>query len=310
MPDTDPAAALTVAAPESLTWRVHLDRAMWIAGVRGLMLQALHPLAMQGVWQRSDFRTDPTGRLLRTADFVATMTYGSPEEAEALGERVRTLHSRLGFSDPETGRRHRVDEPELLLWVHCAEVASYLEVTVRAGLEVTPEEADRYFAEQRTTAAHVGLDPAEVPGTVAQMRAYLAGIRPRLRATAEARAAIRFLLWPKLPERLKWLTTAKPLWLPLGALSYYTLPPFARSALGVLPEPPGIEAAATAGLHAVRRVLDRTPNRLYNELFDEATVLRAERARERLETIGYEFPRTRGGLRDGRKWRRTGIPPA
>jgi uncharacterized protein (DUF2236 family) len=299
---SDPTAAVTVAAPESMTWQVQMDRAMWVAGVRGLMLQAMHPLAMQGVWQRSDFRTDPTGRLLRTADFVATMTYGSPQEAEELGRRVRAMHARLTFTDPQTGRVHRVDEPELLLWVHCAEVASYLEVTVRAGLDLTEQQADRYLDEQRRTAASVGLDRADVPGSVAAMRAYFTTIRPRLRATPEARAAIRFLLWPHLPPRLAWLAAGKPLWLPVGALGYYALPRFARTALGVLPEFPGVHAATTAGLRGVRAVLGRTPNRLYNHLFDEATVLRAERARERLEALGYRFPT--GSLRDGRDWTR------
>lgn len=153
----------TVAPPESVTWRVQTDRAMWVAGVRGLMLQALHPVAMQGVWQRSDFMDDPIGRLLRTADFVATTTYGSPEEAEELGRRVRAVHRRLRFTDPATGRGHRADDPDLLVWVHCAEVVSYLEVVMRAGLRLTRAEADRYFAEQTATAGYVGLDPATCP---------------------------------------------------------------------------------------------------------------------------------------------------
>lgn len=294
--DLDPP---TFVSPGGVTWRVHLDRAMWIAGVRGLMLQTLHPAAMSGVWQRSDFQTDPTGRLLRTADFVATMTYGSAGEVADLGARVRRIHSRLSFVDPVMGAERRVDDPELLLWVHCAEVVSYLEVTRRAGLALSRADADAYFAEQRLTAAQVGLDPGVVPGSVEEMRRYLAGVRRRLRVTPEARAAIRFLLWPALPERLRWLNPAKPLWWPLGALAYFSLPVFARRMLGVLPEGPGVEAATTVGLRGVRAVLERTPNRWYNRLFDEATVLRAERARERLESVGYEFPSGRG-LRDPR----------
>ncbi|MUL40518.1 DUF2236 domain-containing protein [Streptomonospora sp. PA3] len=283
----------TFASPASATWRVQIDRAMWVAGVRALMLQALHPLAMQGVWQRSDFMTDPTGRLVRTADFVATTTYGSPQEAAELGRRVRAVHARLGFTDPRTGRPHRVDEPDLLLWVHCAEVVSYLEVVTRAGVRVSPREADSYFAEQTRTAALVGLDPARVPDSVAGMRAYLAGMRPRLCATPEAAAAVRFLLWPAVPDRLKNLAWLKPLWLPVGALSYYTLPRWARRAYRILPEPPGTQAAATAALRAVRAGLNAAPDRFYLRLFDEATVERAHRARRRLEAAGYDV---RGGF--------------
>nr|WP_269134477.1 oxygenase MpaB family protein [Spiractinospora alimapuensis] len=69
---------VTFVSPESATWRVQLDRAMWVAGVRGLMLQALHPRAMRGVWQRSDFRDDPTGRLIRTAACCWASTVSRP----------------------------------------------------------------------------------------------------------------------------------------------------------------------------------------------------------------------------------------
>ncbi|WP_017555614.1 oxygenase MpaB family protein [Nocardiopsis baichengensis] len=292
----------TAVPPESVTWRLHIDRSMWVAGVRGLMLQALHPVAMQGVWQRSDFMDDPTGRLLRTADFVAATTYGSPREAEELGARVRAVHRRLRFTDPATGARHRVDEPDLLLWVHCAEVVSYLEVVARAGARLGPDGADRYFAEQARTAAHVGLDPASVPASAAQMRAYLASVRPRLRAGEQARQAVRFLLWPEVPRRMRALAPFKPLWLPVGALSYYTLPGWARREYGVLPEPPGTQAAATASLRALRAGLHALPDEVYNRVFDEATVERARTARRRLEEAGYDVSRGFAGLRDPRTW--------
>ncbi|MDA2808085.1 oxygenase MpaB family protein [Nocardiopsis suaedae] len=292
----------TAVLPESVSWRLHIDRSMWVAGVRGLMLQALHPVAMQGVWQRSDFMDDPTGRLLRTADFVATTTYGSPEEAEELGARVRAVHRRLRFTDPDSGDRYRVDDPGLLLWVHCAEVVSYLEVVVRAGVRLGPGDADRYFAEQARTAALVGLDPGEVPASAAQMRAYLASVRPRLRAGDEARAAVRFLLWPGVPAHLRALAPFKPLWLPVGALAYYTLPQWARKEYGILPEPPGTQAAATASLRVLRRGLHALPDDIYNRVFDEGTLARARTARRRLEAAGYDVSRGFAGLRDPATW--------
>ncbi|WP_159943417.1 MULTISPECIES: oxygenase MpaB family protein [unclassified Nocardiopsis] len=295
----------TVAAPESVTWKIHLDRSMWVAGVRALMLQALHPVAMQGVWQRSDFREDPTGRLLRTAHFVAVTTYGSPAEAEALGERVRRVHRALSFEDPATGRRHRVDQHDLLVWVHCAEVSSYLETAHRAGVGVSPREADRYLDEQSRTAAYVGLARGDVPRSVPAMRRYLASVRPRLGATPEARAAVRFLLWPRVPERLAWLAPLKPLWFPVGALAYATLPAWARRAYRILPEAPGGASAATAGLRALRTALNRVPERYYNLLFDEATVRSAEEARQRLLEAGYSVE---NGLRALRARTLFGVP--
>ncbi|MFC4561805.1 oxygenase MpaB family protein [Nocardiopsis mangrovi] len=304
----------TVALPESVTWRVQLDRAMWVAGVRALMLQALHPVAMQGVWQRSDFLENPTGRLLRTADFVATTTYGSPDEAEELGERVRSVHRRLAFTDPATGERRHADDPDLLVWVHCAEVVSYLEVVTRAGLRLTRADADAYLAEQTRTAGYVGLDPGDVPGSLADMRGYLARTRPLLRVTREAELTVRFLLWPRVPRRLRRLAPLKPLWLPIGALSYYTLPGWARGAYGTLPELPGTQEAATAGLRAVRAALHLTPDTLYNRLFDEVTVRRARLARLRLEAAGYDLRKgfraiARDPARSHARRGTSGLPP-
>ena len=279
----------TVAAPESVTWKIHLDRTMWVAGVRALMLQALHPLAMRGVWQRSDFRDDPTGRLLRTAHFVAVTTYGSPEEARALGERVQRVHRALGFTDTDTGRVHRVDQHDLLVWVHCAEISSYLETTVRAGLKLSSAEWDRYVDEQSRTAEHVGLDRDDVPRDVASLRRYFAGVRSQLRVTPEAGQAVRFLLWPDVPEHLARLAPLKPLWFPVGALSYFTLPAWARRAYRILPEAPGVCAATTEGLRLLRAGLHRIPERYYDQVFDEATVRSADRAKQRLVEAGYRL---------------------
>ena len=287
----------TVAAPESVTWRVHLDRSMWVAGVRALMLQALHPIAMQGVWQRSDFRSDPTGRLLRTAHFVAVTTYGSHTEADTLGEHVRRVHRALSFTDPATGHLHRVDQHDLLVWVHCAEVSSYLETTVRAGLDLSPADMDRYLDEQSRTAAYVGLSRDDVPRSVADMRRYLAAVRPELRVTEEARQAVRFLMWPKVPERLAWLAPLKPLWFPVGALAYTTLPAWTRRAYGMIPDTPGAATAATASLGLLRSGLNRVPERFYNRIFDEATVLSAEEAKQRLLDAGYRLENGAGALR-------------
>nr|BFE83386.1 hypothetical protein GCM10020093_059870 [Planobispora longispora] len=149
----------------------------------GLMLQALHPLAMRGVWQNSNFQEDPFGRLRRTADFVGRVTFGSPDEADEIGRRVRSIHRSLRINDPDTGGTHRVDDPELLLWVHCAEVSSYLAVARRAGLGLTDRQADRYLAEQRRSATYVGLHAEDVPGSLAEMDDYFARARPRLKVT-------------------------------------------------------------------------------------------------------------------------------
>ncbi|TDD06928.1 oxygenase MpaB family protein [Nonomuraea diastatica] len=291
---------IVVQPPQSATWQVHLDRSMWVGGVRGLMLQALHPLAMRGVWQNSSFQDDPFGRLRRTADFVGRVTFGSPEEADEIGRRVRGIHRALRIHDPDTGRTHRVDDPELLLWVHCAEVSSYLEVARRGGLGLTERQADRYLREQRKSATYVGLHLADVPGSCAEMDAYFKQMRPSLRVTEEAASTVRFLMWPRLPRELRLLSPGKPGYFPFGALCYSTLPDWARRMYGALPEVPA--AAVTAGLLAFRLAVDALPEPVHDRAFMLATRRMLRASRERLGAAGYDVSKGLKGLTDPRRW--------
>src|SRR5215831_18847783 len=112
--------------PDSVTWRVHADlSSMLVGGVSALLLQALHPLALQGVLDHSRFREDPLGRLRRTAAFIAGTTYGSTATAHALIDRVRRVHETVVGTTPG-GRPYAADDPHLLTWVHVAEVTSFL----------------------------------------------------------------------------------------------------------------------------------------------------------------------------------------
>ncbi|MFI6598778.1 oxygenase MpaB family protein [Nonomuraea sp. NPDC050536] len=289
---------IVVQPPQSVTWQVHLDRAMWIGGVRGLMLQALHPLAMRGVWQNSNFQEDPFGRLRRTADFVGRVTFGSPEDADEIGRRVRGIHRQLRIQSE--GHTYRVDDPELLLWVHCAEVSSYLEVARRGGLGITERQADRYLHEQRKSATYVGLHLEDVPGSLAEMDAYFKQVRPSLQVTPEAAETVRFLLWPRLPQELRLLSPGKPAYFPFGALCYYTLPDWARRMYGVLPEVP--KATVTAALKAFRLTMNSLPEPVHDRAFMPSTRDMLARSRQRLGAAGYDVSKGLKGLTDPRRW--------
>lgn len=234
--------------PDSVTWRVHADASMALAGLRALLLQALHPLAMAGVQQHSGFRSDPWGRLLRTAEYVGTVTYGTVAEAERAGARVRGIHRSLSLVEPGTGRRWPVDDPALLLWVHCTEVESFLTTYRRSGGRISRAEADRYYTEQLRSAALVGLDPAEVPATAEGIAAYFSQVRPQLRLTPAARTAARFVLLPPMARRVELLTPARPAWAALGATAFSLLPRWARR----LYRMPGLPSTDLAGALAAR----------------------------------------------------------
>jgi uncharacterized protein (DUF2236 family) len=263
--------------PDSITWRVHSDPAFSVGGIRALLLQALHPVAMDGVHQFSTgFTTDPWARLTRTAEYVATLTYGTRRDALRAVRRVRGMHRDKSAVEETTGRQYRVDDADLLLWVHNCEVESLLSTARRAGVPLTHAEADRYVEEQVVAAVLIGADEAEVPRTVAELDAYFDGVRARLALTPAARAASRFILLPPMPGWVQLLTPARPAWSTLASLGAATLPRWARRLYGL----PGLgltDAAATAGLKAFRQTALAVPARVR-----ESPIVRA--ARERVAT--------------------------
>ncbi|MEY3165740.1 MAG: hypothetical protein RLZZ291_257, partial [Actinomycetota bacterium] len=157
---------------DSVTWRIHSDTAMFVGGIRALLEQALHPKAMAGVAAHSNFREDAWGRLQRTGDYVGTLTFGSKAEADKLASRVRKVHEML-----------KVDEPELLLWVHMAMVDAFLDTAVRSGVQLSISEQDKYVEEMVIFAELVGIETGLVPRTVGQMQNYFQEIMPKLSAS-------------------------------------------------------------------------------------------------------------------------------
>jgi uncharacterized protein (DUF2236 family) len=238
--------------PASVTWRVHLEPILWVAGLRAMYLQALHPRVIRGTAQNSAlFDPDQAWhRFQRTADFVATRTFGNLEDVARAGRRIRRLHARLRAYDPDTGEHFRLDDPELLLWVHCGEIDSYVDVARRAGILTTTAAADAYVAESRRAAQVVGLPAEDAPASTAELARYFTQMRPRLYACPEAVRGLALTLNPPLPLRplLKPLKLAVPA---LVALSFAVLPRWARRLYGA-PGLPITDFAATLTLRALR----------------------------------------------------------
>lgn len=241
----------TLFGPTSVSWRVHTDPVFPVAGVRALILQALHPTAVAGVAQHTGFKDDFWGRLERTGLYVSTLTYGPASEARKLAARIRGIHRRLSAVDPDTGHEFPLDRPDLLLWVHCCEIESFLSTARRAGNPLSAADADAYVAEQVVSAELIGLPGAMVPASVADLDGYFTDIRPQLRLTDTAREGIRTLAIPPMKAWVQLLTPARPAWAVLAGAALATLPRWARR-MYRLPALPTTDVAATAALRALR----------------------------------------------------------
>jgi len=219
--------------PASVTWRTTADLSSPVAGLRALMLQALHPLAMAGVDQHSDWRADPVGRLAATTAYLATVSFGERSAADRAAARVRAIHTRVTGTDTVTGRPYAASDPALLLWVHAALVDSTLAARTLFGTPPSPAEADEYVAEMRVAAELVGVPHDEVPASVAQLAAYIESVRPDLACTPAAAESMAYLLDPAgLDEEVG------EIWADIKEGAVGALPDWARQMYGYQAEPP------------------------------------------------------------------------
>ncbi|BCB80073.1 oxygenase MpaB family protein [Phytohabitans flavus] len=262
---------------------MHEEPILFVAGLRSLYLQALHPLAVAAVVQNSDYKSDPWGRLVRTSQYVATTIYGTTAQAEAAGRRVRALHARLRGTDPSTGAAFRVDEPDLLRWVHVAEIESFVSTARRAGVPLSAADIDTYYAEQRRAAALVGLDPATVPGNAAEVSEYYARVRPELGMTKAGAETFLFLSHPPLPWRLG-LTPVRLAYMGVAATAFSLLPPWARRMYGALGLPLA-DVSADVSVRGLRLLLSALPKRYRSGPIHKGAMERAARARQAADLV-------------------------
>jgi uncharacterized protein (DUF2236 family) len=228
--------------PDSETWRVHGDISILIGGVRALLLQTLHPLAMAGVADHSDYRADPLGRLHRTSSFLGRTVFGSTAVAEAALAKVRAIHERVEGVAPD-GRPYRAGDPHLLGWVHATELDSFLVAHQRYGSDpLSPAGADTYVAEMARIGLALGMTSA--PRSAAELDEVLESYRPELASTEQGRGAVRFLVSPPLP------LAARPAYRVMFAAATGLLSPSTRRMLRLplppLTDPLLIRPAATA----------------------------------------------------------------
>jgi uncharacterized protein (DUF2236 family) len=230
----EPAGDPGLLGADSPAWRVHGDLAgMLYGGFAALMLQTLHPRAMAGVAQHSNYRNDPTGRLIRTARFVAGTTYGPMPFVEQLFREVQGVHAHIKGSTSD-GVAYSANDADLVTWVHVTEVRHFLQSFQRYAPDtLTPEEQDRYFTD--TAVIPMRLGASFVPRSTQEVEEYFVSMRPELRATPEAIDAVRFLSSAVVPTGQGWIMTR------INNLAHAIvvgaaidlLPDFARQALGL-----------------------------------------------------------------------------
>jgi len=213
--------------PDAICWQVHGDfSSMMIGGISALLMQALHPLALAGVWDHSSFRQDMIGRLRRTAQFISGTTFGSRRDAEWLIDKVRSIHLQIVGHAPD-GRPYAASDPQLLTWVHVAEVSSFLAAHLRyRNPHLSPADQDRYYGEIALIAERLGA--SDVPRSRQAVADYLSRMRPQLLCDERSHEVLRLLQAAPAPSRL-----AKPFGSLMMQAGIDLLPDWASDMLGI-----------------------------------------------------------------------------
>jgi uncharacterized protein (DUF2236 family) len=242
-PDTD----LGYFGPDSVTWRIHGEPVAMVGGLRALLLQALHPGAMQLLYNASNFQDDPWARLQSTVGYVGTVSFAPTDRVDAAAARVRAVHQAVGVTDPEQ-----------LAWVHLCLVDSFVSAARAAGLHLSKVDTDRYVDEQAVAARLVAVPEQLIPHSRDEVRAMIDGLRPQLRGTREAREAARIVIAPPLPVPLQYKLPARAGWTTVSSLAVGLLPGWARR-MYRLPPTPGASLLTSAGLRTLRGALRTLP---------------------------------------------------
>ena len=224
-------------APGSPITRVHGDAAMYVGGIRAVLLQTMQPQAMTAVAEHSGYRGDMWGRLARTSRFLAVTTFGTADDAQQAVDVVRAIHDRV-FGDMPDGTTYSANDPRLLEWVHVAEIGSFLLSYQRYGpAPLDQAERDEYVAQTAVVARKLGTP--HPPTTEAELAASIAGFRDELVATDHAREAVRYLIrHPELP------LAARPAYAVLVAAAIGLMPEWTREPLGLPTLPLGHDRVA------------------------------------------------------------------
>ncbi|MDR6613027.1 oxygenase MpaB family protein [Leifsonia sp. 1010] len=217
--------------PDSAAWAVHGGMPTLVAGVRALLLQALHPGALAGVRDFSRYREDPLGRLAGTIQWIHTVTFGSRGQAVAGSEMVRSLHRRVTGTYVDghgVERPYSANDPDLARWVHLAFTDAFLTAHEHWGGPI-PGGADVYVAEWATAAELMGVPDA--PRSAAALRAEIDAITDagELRGGPEVEEIVRFI------RRAPLRRTLRPSYRIVFRAAISTLEPRHRDLLGLPP---------------------------------------------------------------------------
>jgi uncharacterized protein (DUF2236 family) len=193
----DPRAG--IFGPESITWKINREAALFLGAGRAALLQLAHPWVATALTQHSSLLNNPIARFQNTFRIVFTMIFGSLGQATAAARHLHTLHTHIRGELTEAvsawpqGSHYEANEVAALRWVFATLVESAVLAYECVG-HLSDAEREEYYRESKTTAALFGIPPAALPEDWAAFVAYCRqmaasdtlGVSPTSRSMAHA----------------------------------------------------------------------------------------------------------------------------
>ena len=189
--------------PDSAVWRIGAESILMAGGGRALLAQAAHPLVAAGIVRHSRFRDEPWARLGRTMGGLYTIVFGTRDEADAVGRRVRDVHRSVrGTTD--SGRYSALDA-DLMLWVHATLVETAITMYRTFVGPLARDEEAAFYEDMKVVARIFGVPARVLPHTIDDFWEYWKRMLEgeELAVGADARAVAETVLDPPLRGPLR-----------------------------------------------------------------------------------------------------------
>lgn len=173
----DPSAS--IFAPDSITWKINRESALFLAAGRAALLQLAHPWVATAIAEHSRTLNDPIGRFHQTFRVMFTMVFGSVEQACSAAQRLHRRHQSIRGTLPQTiarfprGTSYEANELSGLCWVYATLIDSAMLAYELVLPPLRDPEREQYYAESRFTAALFGIPRESLPQDWASFCLYM-----------------------------------------------------------------------------------------------------------------------------------------
>ena len=182
--------------PDSVTWKVWSYPTTPLMGiVRATVVEELDPNLVAAVHQTGANYDRLATRYARTVQYFAAVAFADSRTVSKMADVLVKVHSKAIGIEPVSGNRYDANNPDSQLWILITGWHSVLKAYEMFGPgRLSEAEENQYWAECAIAAEFQTCDPASVPRTRDEVRAYFDDWRPRLAASESTHQMMHHLL--------------------------------------------------------------------------------------------------------------------